>query len=230
MTVAPLRLLEAVGRRRGRWRRERRPAPPASAATARRVDIHGGFRPSAKSPPARGPGATTRTSSILTCQPAPTSTNAPKSGPSASGSAATFILRSRDDYWQQELRSSRCPRRHRGSRRSRRADVRPAAAEARRRPTRGTDIVGDARQLARTAAPRSTRPPRRTAGTPSSISVNLDGASDASALEVGLYSDDDGQPTTLLTSGAHEHPGRRLEQVTVPAARLEAGKATGSRS
>ena len=39
-----------------------------------------------------------------------------------------------------------------------------------------------------------------------------------------MYADQDGQPTTLLTSGRATSPVAGWNQVTVPTARLEAGK------
>ncbi len=61
------------------------------------------------------------------------------------------------------------------------------------------------------------------AGDSTSISVNLDASSTATALEVGVYSDVDGQPTTLLTSGRTDAPVAGWNQVTVPTARLDSG-------
>src|SRR5689334_10711256 len=97
----------------------------------------------------------------------------------------------------------------------------PAAQAA---PTRlaGTDAVGTHVSSAAPGAAEVYRTTATATGDATSISVNLDGSSSATALEVGLYSDENGQPTTLLSSGRTTAPVAGWNQVTVPTARLEA--------
>jgi hypothetical protein len=62
-------------------------------------------------------------------------------------------------------------------------------------------------------------------GVATSISVFLAWDSDSTALEFGLYADENGRPTTLLTSGRSEAPiAGTWETVQVPAAEIEAGR------
>ena len=100
-----------------------------------------------------------------------------------------------------------------------------SAADAATVRLAGTDVVGSHVSSATNGSAEVYRTTATTTGTVSSISLNLDGTSDASGLEVGIYADNAGQPTTLLTSGRTDSPVAGWNQVTVPSAQLEAGKA-----
>ncbi|MDA0168687.1 hypothetical protein OJ998_06280 [Solirubrobacter taibaiensis] len=89
----------------------------------------------------------------------------------------------------------------------------------------GTDVVGTHVSSAANGSAEVYRTSATATGSVSSISVNLDGTSDASALEVGLYSDEAGQPTTLLTSARTNTPAAGWNTVAVPSAQVESGKA-----
>jgi hypothetical protein len=99
------------------------------------------------------------------------------------------------------------------------------AAEAATIRLAGTDVVSDHVSSAAPGGAEVYKTSATASGTVSSISLNLDTSSDASGLEVGIYSDVAGQPSTLLTSGRTNSPAAGWNQVTVPSAQLEAGKA-----
>src|SRR3954467_13002243 len=70
----------------------------------------------------------------------------------------------------------------------------------------GTDAVSGHVSSAASGGAEVYKTTASASGTVSSISLNLDGTSDATALEVGVYADAAGQPTTLLTSGRTNAP------------------------
>src|ERR1700754_917947 len=92
-------------------------------------------------------------------------------------------------------------------------------------PLAGTDVVG---QLGSSAAPGQAEVYKTTAtatGVATSISVYLAWDSDSTAMEFGLYSDEGGVPTTLLTSGRTEAPiAGTWNTLEVPATEVVAGK------
>src|SRR3954470_18381442 len=61
----------------------------------------------------------------------------------------------------------------------------------------GTDVVSDHVSSAAPGGAEVYKTSATASGTVSSISLNLDSSSDASGLEVGIYSDVAGQPSTL---------------------------------
>src|SRR5688500_6621766 len=83
-----------------------------------------------------------------------------------------------------------------------------AAPAAQAAPVRlaGTDAVGTHVSSAAPGAAEVYRTTATVTGDSTSLSVNLDASSTATALEVGVYSDVNGQPTTLLTSGRTDAP------------------------
>jgi hypothetical protein len=89
----------------------------------------------------------------------------------------------------------------------------------------GTDVVGSHVSAASPGGAEVYRTTASSNGTVTSLALHLDAGSDATALELGLYADAGGQPTTLLTSGRTDSPAAGWNQVAVPAAALEAGKA-----
>src|ERR1700754_221743 len=99
------------------------------------------------------------------------------------------------------------------------------AAFAADSPLMGTDVVG---QLGSSAAPGHAEVYKTTAsatGVATSISVYLAWDSDSTAMEFGLYSDEGGVPTTLLTSGRTEAPiAGTWNTLEVPATEVVAGK------
>ena len=89
----------------------------------------------------------------------------------------------------------------------------------------GTDVVGTHDSAASPGGAEVYKTTASASGTVSSLRLHLDATSDASALELGLYADQGGQPTTLLTSGRTNATVAGWNEVAVPAAPLEAGKA-----
>jgi hypothetical protein len=99
----------------------------------------------------------------------------------------------------------------------------PASADAAATRLAGTDAVGTQVSSSEPGRAQAYRTTATATGDASSISVHLDASSTATALEVGLYSDVDGQPTTLLTSGRAASVAAGWNEVAVPSARLRNG-------
>jgi hypothetical protein len=99
----------------------------------------------------------------------------------------------------------------------------PATADADATRLAGTDAVGTQVSSSEPGRAQAYRTTATNTGDASSISVHLDASSTATALEVGLYSDVDGQPATLLTSGRATSVVAGWNEVAVPPARLRDG-------
>jgi hypothetical protein len=99
-----------------------------------------------------------------------------------------------------------------------------ASAQAATTRVAGTDVVGTNVSGASPGRAEVYKVSATTTGDTTSISVHLDASSTASALEVGVYSDEDGQASTLLTSGRINAPVAGWNEVAVTATRLEAGE------
>src|SRR5215218_6342749 len=87
-------------------------------------------------------------------------------------------------------------------------------------PTRlaGTDAVGEHNSSAAIGGAEVYATSASAGGTVESLSLYVSEESDASAIELGLYSDEGGQPTTLLTSGRTDAPVAGWNTIAVPAA------------
>ena len=89
----------------------------------------------------------------------------------------------------------------------------------------GTNVVGSIGSEAVPGAAEVYKTTAAATGVATSISVHLAWNSNSTAMEFGIYADEGGRPTTLLTSGRSEAPiAGAWNTIDVPAAEIQAGK------